>query len=355
MGRRLITIIFSVLLIANCGGGSGGSNPDTIAQKGNRILSIDVTVAGDADYDGAFTTATSAGMQVTSLPLNWGDLETAPGIYDNTLLAIADAYYPPKGVAISLSLRTINTNQKEVPADLANTNFDDPVMISRFKQFLDFVFTQIPNLTLNSLSIGNEIDAYLGTDTTKWTQYRTFYDAVSTYARTKRTNLKVGTKSTFAGISNIARTELAALNNSSDVVMVTYYPLNTDFTVKDLVVIANDFQTLVNLYPGKPVYLMELGYPSGTLCNSSDSKQSEFISKVFETWDTYRDEIPMISFTWLNDLSPQAVQDLTTYYGINDPIFSEYLATLGLRTHAGPGSDKPAFTTFKEQANKRGW
>ncbi len=47
----------------------------------------------------------------------------------------------------------------------------------------------------------------------------------------------------------------------SDEVMTTYYPLNGDFTVKDPDVILDDFQTLVDLFPGKEILMTEIGYP----------------------------------------------------------------------------------------------
>ena len=356
MLRNTLLTIISLLMLFACGGGNQ-DNPQNngVVPKGIRMLAIDVTEAEDANYDVAIDKAINAGADITNVSLNWTTIETAPGVYDNTFLSIANLYYPSKGLSINLSLQTINTNQKEVPVDLQALNFDDPVMIARFKQLLDFVFAEIPDLTLNSLIIGNEIDVYLGTDAQKWAQYQTFYTEVSAYARGKRTNLQIGAKATFAGITSSAQNELLSLNAISDVVMVTYYPLNADFTVKDPVVVANDFATLVGLYPADPIYMMEVGFPSGSLCNSSETLQSVFIREVFDAWDTYSTEIPLISFTWLTDLSTQTVQDLGTYYGLNDPVFLEYLGTLGLRTYSGAGTDKQAFTTLADEASKRGW
>ena len=353
--RCTIFAIFLPFLLLACGGGGSSSQNNSVVPKGSRILTIDVTEAEDADYDGAIDTAMNAGAEMTNVSLHWTTIETSPGVYDNSFLSIADIYYPTKGLSINLALQTINTNQKEVPADLQALDFDDPVMIARFKQLLDFVFAEIPNITLNSLIIGNEIDVYLGTDAQKWAQYQSFYSQVSAYARGLWPNLQIGAKATYAGITGPAQNELLSLNTISDLVMVTYYPLNADFTVKDPGVVANDFATLVSLYPSAPIYMMEVGFPSGPLCNSSEMLQSDFIREVFKAWDTYNTEIPLISFTWLTDLSSQTVQDLGTYYGLNDAVFLEYLGTLGLRTYSGSGTDKQAFATLADEASKRGW
>jgi hypothetical protein len=47
-----------------------------------------------------------------------------------------------------------------VPSDLFETRFNDPQMINRFRQLIDFIFTIVdPDLVMN-FQIGNEIDGY---------------------------------------------------------------------------------------------------------------------------------------------------------------------------------------------------
>ena len=75
----------------------------------------------------------------------------APGVYDDTVLDIANGYYPSRGVSVGLMLRPVSTNSKPVPADLAATAFDDPAMIARFNALLDNVFAHTPEGTAISL------------------------------------------------------------------------------------------------------------------------------------------------------------------------------------------------------------
>jgi hypothetical protein len=179
--------------------------------------------------------------------------------------------------------------------------------------------------------------------------------ATSAHAKTTRPGLIVGSKATFAGLMSYAKVNLQALNQSSDVIMVTYYPLNPDFTVRDPSVVRTDIDAITVLYPGRQISLLEAGYPSSLVLNSSEARQREFIQKIFAAWDAHASQIRLISFTLLTDFSVAAVDDLASYYGIIDPNFKEYLLTLGLRTYAGAGTDKEAFIALQEEVNARRW
>jgi hypothetical protein len=101
--------------------------------KGERLLSIDLTMSSDDDFGKAFTLAREAGMQVTSLSLAWDDLESSPGQYgsDPNWLEIANLFYSEQGVPISLTLTPIDTNNLRLPDDLKDKPFDDPEVIER--------------------------------------------------------------------------------------------------------------------------------------------------------------------------------------------------------------------------------
>lgn len=328
-----------------------------VPTHGDRILAVTINEAADGDYDAAAQRALAIGAEATSLPVFWDDIEVAPYVYapNPDWLSIANAYYPGIGLKLCLEVNPIDTNQLRVPADLVGVPFDSAQMIQRYNALVDFVFSRIPDIQLVSFSIGNEIDAYLGTDATLWARYTTFFAATSAHVRTRRSGLVVGAKSTHDGLTGAALSPLWTLNQHADGLFATYYPLNGDFTVQDPSVVLGDLWQLVFLYPDRPIYLMEAGFPTSPLCNSSDLQQAQFVRQLFRSWDLFHDRIRLMDFTWMHDLSPQAVADLGNYYGISDPVFLEYLRTLGLRTHAGPGLDKPGWTTLATEAASRGW
>ncbi len=332
-----------------------GCTAQTALPEQDRLLSLEVTTAADDDYDAAFVLARSVGMQVTSLSLQWDDLEPSPGRYgtDPDWLGIANDFFPAQGTTVSLMIGPIDTNTLRLPADLKNKAFDDPEVIARFERLLDYVFAQIPDLELSSLAIGNEIDGYLGMNRQRWRQYDHFFEKVSTYARNKRPGLVVGSKLGFGGLTGEARALSSPLLRASDAVMLTYYPLRDDFTAKDPAVVHEDFDRLAALFPDKPLYILEAGYPSSSLLGSSEAAQAAFVHELFSAWDEHAEQVKVVSLLWLHDLPPGIVDELVDYYGLHDEKFRAYLATLGLRTFKG--EDKQAFEKLQQETQQRGW
>jgi hypothetical protein len=323
----------------------------------NNYISVDVSTfpqnAG-FNYDSCFALGANIGISSVGLFQNWTAIETAPNTYNLSLFDIANVYYPFYNMPIDLTITPIHTNNLEVPSDLVNTAFDNPILINRFKTLLDSVKVHIPDVTLSSLVIGSEHDIYMGTNAGLWAAYSNFYDAVAAYAKTLWPGVKVATELTFGGITSQS-TLAQNLNSNSDYIGVSYYPLNNNFTVKPLSTIPADFATIVGLYPSTPINFYQYGYPSSTICNSSEALQAQFITQTFSTWDSYPSNIRMIDFTWLHDLDTAAVNFYGTYYGISDSIFLAYLQSLGLRTWNGNGTHKAAFTELQCQSKQRGY
>jgi len=331
----------------------GVSSPQ-VKPRGDRVLSISVTEAADGDYEKAFKTALQAGMQATTLSLQWDEVEKTRGDYASPWPKIADLFYSAYHVRLDLMFNAIDTNNLRVPKHLAGKSFDSPEVLDAYCQALEWVLQQMPHVQLGSVSIGNEVDGWLGEDPARWRAYTTFYEAVSARLKARHPGLKVCVKVMFEGLGADATRDLAKrLNAKSDVISVSYYPLEGSFQVKPPDCVKADFATLVKLYPKRPIYLAEIGYPSGALTGSSGARQAAFVREAFKAWDEYADHIKLLNFVWLTDISPQAVADYGKYYGLKDPSFLSYLATLGLC--ASDGTAKPAFEELCKQAHLRGW
>ncbi|HET6162779.1 MAG TPA: hypothetical protein VFG37_03880 [Planctomycetota bacterium] len=352
MRTRRHLLAFVGLAVACGGGGSGGAG---VVPRGARSFGLAVGAAEDGDYDGAFGKARALGMDVTSLSLGWDDVEVSPGVFSNPFLAVAESYYPPSGTGVVLAISPIDTNVLRVPADLVGLAFDDPAVIARFDDMIDWVFTQIPTLDVPVLSIGNEVDVWLGTDATLWSQYTNFFAAVRAHVASVRPGLPVGVKATWNGLTGAAKDFLAGLNAATDAVLATYYPLQSGFFVLPTTTVADDFDLLCALYPGRPIEFLEFGAPSSALLGSSDLVQAAFVDALFEAWDAHADQIPLAFVDWQTDVSPAQLSQLEAYYGISDPNFLAYLGTLGLRTYPGSGTDKLGWTTLATQLAIRGW
>ena len=324
-----------------------------VIPKGDRVLSMAVGPGSDGDYGRAFALAKGAGVQSVSLHLAWDDIEKGPGQFDGKFLEIANAFYPPQGVSVPLDLAVLDTNRDRRPADLRNKAFNDPAVVARFSKLLDFVFSKIPDLKLDWLAIGNEVDATLGTDSTKWKAYSLFFAEAKRLAKARRPGLKVGVKTTFGASFGSSANLVADLNAHADLVLVTYYPLQGDFTVEDPKVVHADLERLCAGNPGRRIDLAETGFPSGAKTLSSPQKQAQFFRELFQAWDKHAKQVRMVLVNWQTDISPASVATFKAYYGLDTPAFLEFLGTLGLREWSG--IEKPAWGVFRAEAKARGW
>ncbi len=136
--------------------------------------------------------------------------------------------------------------------------------------------------------------------------------------------------------------------------MLNYYLMDSEFKVLAPLSVYNDFNIMVNAFPGRTIWLTEVGYQSGSeFCQSSENQQAGFYHELFTAWDSHRHEMRYLMVDWLHDPSPQQLAQWEVFYGSSNPAFLEYLGTLGLRTHQG--EDKNAWVQLLAETGARGW
>jgi len=365
----ILPLILLILVVLACDGSreiNSTSEPNSqvsspalinVSPKGQRILELDANAPENENYDSAMDLARELGAESIRLSVYWDDIEIKPGVYnpDPNWLAIANQYYSSQGLAISLTISVLDTTEVRLPDDLDGKSFSDPEILIRFKGLLGYIKTQLVDVDLIYLAIGNEIDGVLGNDPAAWKEYRDFFEPAAESARELWPDLPISTKVTYDGFTGSMMETSRDMYRNSDVVMTTYYPLNGDITVKDPDVILKDFQILADLFPKKEILMTEIGYPTSAENNSSPEKQAKFIHYMFQAWDEHSGQITVLSYSWLSDLPESSVRELESYYGLNDQRFGEFLRTLGIRTYPGAGEDKIGFGTFLTETNARGW
>jgi hypothetical protein len=371
----VVTLLASVLLFQGCTSTNGivqseGNNANPVPQ-GSRQLGLDILyTTPSSSFHNNVTYAQFAGATYLILGLGWKEIETStpgdcttPGTYTDpgNALATLNSTLPSANMKLSLSIVPISTGLDLRPSNLKFLAFDNPLTICRYQMMLKFVFSIIPDVTLVSMQFGNEIDEFGSANQVSfWSQYWHFYVNVSPTAKSLRAGLKTSVIGTLYGAIGQSSNELAQgglqqIYNSADMVSVTYYPLNHDFSVKTPSVVFTDIGALVELYPSKRIHFNEIGYQSdSTYDGSSQALQQDFIHTVFQTWDLYPTQITHMSFLRLNDLSLSNAQRAAAIYGLEgNNNFIAFLQTLGLRTYAG--SDKAAFIQLKTETSSRGW
>jgi hypothetical protein len=201
------------------------------------------------------------------------------------------------------------------------------------------------------LSIGNEVDVLLSA-TNEWAAYKIFFDDVAAHARTLDPNLRVGVTMTADFIIGNGA-QAATLNANSDVIITTYYPLTTNFTVRPAASPMTDFPVLLTRAGTKPLVFQEVGYPSATTLGSSQAQQAAFVSNAFNQWKNSNGRIPFLNYFLLHDITQQQCDALAVYYNLPTvQNFKDFLCTLGLRTV--DGTAKNAWAQFVSSATDAG-
>jgi len=352
-------LVFSLLFLTAC---SGSNRP---AAQGSRVLGLDVKEIPSVTYGSAYQLAMNMGVREVSVSLDWVSFEDVTGNYIdpfNTLLAI-ESFYPFQLGDTTLVLRPLDTLGPRLPTNLAGLPYDDSAVITAFENFLFDLHKKLPNLNasgkLTRIQIGNEIDAYLGSDAAKWVQWQTFFLAAKAKIETLwGTSVEVSSVVQFSALSDDNKRPLyLAFLNNMDSATITYYPLKADFTMRPPSTVATDFSFITDTIANKDIIFQECGYPSSATNNSSETQQADFISAVFEAWDTHRDRIKLIDFAWQYDVSETTVNQWVIDFGMsgqpNENAFKSYLWTLGYSNY--DSSEKLALQRLKDELAARNW
>ena len=97
-----------------------------------------------ADFVAAFDLAYGAGARGQLIAATWKELEPTSGALNVSSLVRQLDYVPGRMPTIYVGIQLINTVAKEVPADLADTAFNAPVMRARFHTLIDRIAGAMP-------------------------------------------------------------------------------------------------------------------------------------------------------------------------------------------------------------------
>ena len=311
----------------------------------------------DSLSERAFEEARRAHINVVVLRQQWREIETAPGVYEDTMLDWVNRVHEDDRFEAILALDPVDGFVSGMPLDLQGTPFDDPIVIERYKKMLDHALSRLSNVDVNLLLVGNEVSPYLE-QTGQWQAYTTFYEAVGSYARSVA-GVDVG--ATGIGPSDdpaenklsTVSAQMQALNQHSDVISLTYYPA----------LLETSFDWLVATYADKPIVVTEIGFPSSHLVGSSEALQAAAVRQVFEAWDQHATQVSHLVFFTLHDMSAEEAQgwedlicqEIPEACGEDPGVIAALMSSFGLRTYSGSGADKEGFIALIEEAEARGW
>jgi hypothetical protein len=281
--------------------------------------------------------AYGAGARGYFVAYPWNALEPKNGVSNLKDMKDALDYLGNKrGLTLLLGIQVINSTAKAIPGDLASAPFDGQQTKARFHGLIDRLKGNL-NPHVKYLSIGNEVDMYLSQHSGEWAAYRSFYQDAVAYAHSVLPDVKVGATTTFTGATGNAQNQVADLNKTSDILVLTYYPLGGGYRPQAPSTGGQDLAKMVAMAQGRQVVLQEVGYPTSAQLGSSDQNQAAFITSVLKGWQSVGGgAIPFLNVYELHDLATDTCNQLAGSYGLgNDLGFKAYLCTLGLRKADG--------------------
>jgi hypothetical protein len=300
----------------------------------------------EKDVGKGLVLARDLGVRACTVGYMWKDVELKPGVYNLEGLDKALRGFGAFGFRVCVTLRTLDTNNRVLSADLQDKPFDSEAMRERFDSLVEAI---APRLTdhVACILLANEPDIYLAKHADELEAFAGLAERGRQRLRTLRPGLPVGVATTFNGLRD--RPRLAErLNRSMDILALTYYPLAQKMMVRPVSEVAGDFEKMAEAAGGKQLLLKEIGYPADPRLGSSEDQQAAFVDAVFDAVEKHAAKISIFNFFVLYDFESRLVDMMTRYYGVSDGNFRAYLSTLGLKR--ADGTPRQAWARFEARA-----
>lgn len=138
-----------------------------------------------------------------------------------------------------------------------------------------------------------------------------------------------------------------ALRELGSATMVSLFPglhaLSSGDALPSPAAAAQVLDTMDGIDPGRPVALVEVGYPSAEVLGGSEDAQSVFFASLFAALETRRVSFPYVVVSRLHDLAEVACAAEGAELGEEDELVLAYRCSTGLRDPEG--ASKPAWST----------
>ncbi len=330
IGRVFVATSLALLITAVVAGPSAsGARSD-----GSRTFAIAKSVRGgersDESIRDAIHLARQAGTDGDYSAHRWSELEPAVGQFElDDVHRSLHVMHDVLGWRMFVGIALIDTVRREVPSDLDGVAWDSPVMKKRFHALVDALGPDLRE-RVDYLSIGNEVDVYLGANPAEFDSYRRFYEDALAYVHSVAPNVKVGVTVTFGGALGKDAARVKRLLRKSDVAILAYYPFDAGFQFANPHAPITDLPKMIAWASPKKLLLQEVGFSSAPMLGSSEEAQATFVRDFFAAWDQTGDAIPFASIFMLHDLPEKTCNELSRYYGLRSPAFDAYLCSIGL-------------------------
>ncbi len=317
-----------------------------------------------------FAQAVASGMSISRVQLGWGELESAPGVYELADLLLALDVATASGQQPFVTLSTLDTSELTLPLDLmaadrltpaAALTIDGPEIRARFEAFLDWFIPELAAYRVWGLSIANEPSTLF--ESIDQQEITNFLINGAEYANALNEQIAITATIAGAADSNSEIVQfLADLIPHFDIASFNFYCLSSStLQTTDQAVWATAIDTFIARAQGREIFFQELGCPAGwgdlggsvvpppQMINATAQIQADFFRYMFAQIET-RDALRAATVFQLNDWSPALSRSFSDPLRLDgDPVtadrLEEWLATVGL-CRWSDGACREAYDVF---------
>lgn len=302
--------------------------------------------------------AINAGMSVSRLQIDWPELEPSPNSYDQAGFEQRLFEMKSQGLQPFLLISAYDSDGPVVPDDLTGLDFDDPELIQRFNNLMDWVIPMLVEYGGFLISISNEPDNSFGEVPGLNNQILEFLINVKEHIH--QINDEMAVTVTFAeGSLDEDKSGITAILAACDVASWNFYGAKSNFNNPDPYYyvaqteseIKSDIQRMLDVSGEKMIVIQELGMYSGNnTLNSSQEIQRKFFEVFFSEMKDQERIRAAFNFQ-LVDWSPEVTQifnEMLEDEGLPKEFidqFAESLETIGLINY-NDGMRKSAWDEF---------
>ncbi len=299
--------------------------------------------------------ALEAGMSVGRLQIDWDELEPRPGDYDTDALEDRLREYCRDGLQTFLLISVYDSDGPVVPEYLEGLSPDDPELIHRFQELMDWVIPMLTAYGGYMISVANEADNSFGEIPLLHEGILTFLKEAKRYIHGIDDRMAV-TVTIAEGNIGIGKPGVQALIDESDAACFNFYGAKAVaefpyYKAQDEDEIRSDIERMLDVSGSKQIVIQELGMWSGSnLLPSNGEIQRHFFEVFFEEMER-QPRIRAAYVFQLVDWSPKAsaiFSDILRAEGQSEDlvnVFTEMLETIGLIRYKD-GFQRPAWEEF---------
>ena len=316
-----------------------------------------------ATTTGLLSEAAASGASITRVQMDWSELETAPGVYDQAALDSVFVRLAATEQAGFVTLSTLDSEGPTLPSHFMNEEtgglrdgllLNAPEVQIAFERFLDWLVPQLSAAGVWGIAIGNEVELPVEDRFVTEEGAALFFERGISHVKGLDPDMAVGVTLT-SDASNIAPNLTQRIAEAADIFVVNFYG-DTGLALPTPEDWDRRLDNIRDMAAGKPVFFQELGMPVGyeaaglpgeSTLQSSLAPQTEFFAFMGQEIGHDPQLIGATVFQ-LYDWSPEL---LASYVGaLEDPILdylAEALGTIGLVSWSD-GEVRPAWSTWLE-------